>query len=362
MIPLHSIYLSRHSSPPLGWRIEQNIASFKNAHENSPHTLYGMESGRRFIADHFDQSVQNAFDELVPLAYKADLLRYCILYKRGGLYADLSVNFFFPIPVADKSKMFVFRDGFNEAPWIVSNTIIYSPPANPVFRACIEQIVENVANQYYGVTALCPTGPNLFGRMIARHMDLEDLTCGEAVRVNKTASHSFIYLDQSGEAIASAIKRGPGLASLGAGAEDYNDYYARREIYKGAAGKKVWRLAELAHKGYVKQIEPSASHTEIVIYGPYTTLDAGSYRASFLLDAQSNDLAGGPKLKMDVCAEYGQRIISAATVAPRSYDENRISLSTVFRLHETSKNVEIRLHSSRPVSTSKGALVIERCD
>ena len=162
---LHSIYFHQNQSNVLDMplRISRNLDSFRDCHPKMLHQLYSIDLAREFITKYFDHSVLHAFESLRPLAYKADLFRYCLLYQLGGIYADLSLHFYRPVISHNShSRIVVFRDVASRAPWILSNSLIASHPYMPVFMACIEKIVAHVAKDYYGVTPLCPTGPNLF--------------------------------------------------------------------------------------------------------------------------------------------------------------------------------------------------------
>jgi hypothetical protein len=234
---LHSIYLTGNSSEKTGAivpaRIAQNIDSLRRCHPESQQKIYGDHDLRQFIEAHFDSEVLKAYDALKPLAYKADLGRYCLLYEKGGIYADVSVHFYFPLEFMPQ-KMYVFRDGFSHAPWILSNSLIYAPAKQTVFENCIKRIVHHVSENFYGFNPLCPTGPNLFGREFALCARLEDFATGEAVRINRDSqTHSFVYLAGNGQVIAVNAKRGAGLASLGADKdEDYNDAWYKRKVYE----------------------------------------------------------------------------------------------------------------------------------
>ena len=50
-----------------------------------------------FIEDNFEKDVLDSFDILKPGAYKADLFRYCILYKKGGIWSDLTDDYLVPL-------------------------------------------------------------------------------------------------------------------------------------------------------------------------------------------------------------------------------------------------------------------------
>ena len=58
---------------------------------------YSDKGSREFVKNNFSKRVLDTYDKLIPGAYKADLFRYCILYKRGGIYSDLSQNFLLPL-------------------------------------------------------------------------------------------------------------------------------------------------------------------------------------------------------------------------------------------------------------------------
>jgi hypothetical protein len=242
---LHSIYLTGKNSAKIGAvvpeRIAQNIESFRRSHPESQHKLYGDHDLRRFIDEYFDGEVLKAYDALKPLAYKADLGRYCLLYEKGGIYADVSIHFYFPLEFMPQ-KMYVFRDGFSHAPWILSNSLIYAPAKQAVFEACIKRIVHHVSEGFYGFNPLCPTGPNLFGREFALCTRLEDFLTGEAVRINRDPhTHSFAYLTENGQLIAVSAKRGAGLASLGGVKdEDYNEAWHSRKVYKDYLLPEKW--------------------------------------------------------------------------------------------------------------------------
>ena len=63
--------------------------------QNNPeftHHLYDDNDCRQFIKDNFPLNVVQAFDKLIPGAYKADLWRYCVLYIHGGIYLDIKYN------------------------------------------------------------------------------------------------------------------------------------------------------------------------------------------------------------------------------------------------------------------------------
>lgn len=50
--------------------------------------FFGNTTCRKFLKNNFDQHILDAYDTLMPGAYKADLFRLCALYILGGIYLD----------------------------------------------------------------------------------------------------------------------------------------------------------------------------------------------------------------------------------------------------------------------------------
>ena len=53
------------------------------------HYLFNDADCRAFIMNEYPPDVLMAYDQLIPTAFKADLWRYCVLYKYGGVYLDV---------------------------------------------------------------------------------------------------------------------------------------------------------------------------------------------------------------------------------------------------------------------------------
>ena len=135
------------------------IKSIKNNNPRFRHYLFDDNECREFIKNNFDSEVLNAYNKLIPGAYKADLWRYCILYKMGGIYLDIKYtpikNFKF-FNLLDR-EYFVLDNGGGG----IYNALMVCKPGNEILLKAINKIVENVKHRYYGSNYLEPTGPNL---------------------------------------------------------------------------------------------------------------------------------------------------------------------------------------------------------
>jgi hypothetical protein len=157
----------------MGPLLLENIEILKKTYSdyNPIYTLHDRNSLREFIGKHFDKDVLWAFEYLNPYAFKTDLARYCLVYILGGLYVDVGVRIHHKMNFGNWDFVF-FRDikkhSHTNNNFAVQNNLIYSKPNNIVFKKCIDQIVINCKNNFYGHDALAPTSPILFGQKIAQ--------------------------------------------------------------------------------------------------------------------------------------------------------------------------------------------------
>jgi mannosyltransferase OCH1-like enzyme len=176
------------------------VNRLKNANPEFDHYLYDDADCREFIATEYGGDVLEAYDQLVPGAYKADLWRYCVLYKTGGIYLDIKFRCepgFSLLELTDDNETFVldrpypdtsipsnielillnsptFNDTLIEKTDKITwknrqiglyNAVMATIPNNPVIYDCIQQVVRNVKKKYYGYNPLYPTGPGLLGEI-----------------------------------------------------------------------------------------------------------------------------------------------------------------------------------------------------
>jgi mannosyltransferase OCH1-like enzyme len=160
IVPLN-IFQTWHSKN-LPTLMKQNVENIKRLNPAFTYYLYDDNDCYNFIKDNFNKEVLYAFDNLIPGAYKADLWRYCVLYKLGGIYLDIKynpVNGFKFINLCEKEHWVLDADGNG-----VYNALIVCKPNNTILLKAINQIVTNVKTKYYGGNCLEPTGPLLLAK------------------------------------------------------------------------------------------------------------------------------------------------------------------------------------------------------
>ena len=135
--------------------------------------LFDDNDCREFIKTNFELSVLNAYDSLIPGAFKADLWRYCVLYIHGGIYLDIKyipVKGFKLINLTEKEHFCFDIDGCG-----IYNAVMACLPSNPILKKAIYQIVEHVRTKYYGNDRLDVTGPGLLARYFSTNEDKQKI-------------------------------------------------------------------------------------------------------------------------------------------------------------------------------------------
>jgi len=159
VVPLN-LFLTWHTKD-LPLKMKENVQLLIKQNPEFDVYLFDDSDCASFIKDNFIEDVLDAFNTLIPGAYKADLWRYCILYVYGGIYLDIKyqcVNNFKLIELTDKEYFVTDRPDKS-----IYNGLMVTMPKNDFLLKSINKIVSNVKNNYYGVCPLCPTGPTVIG-------------------------------------------------------------------------------------------------------------------------------------------------------------------------------------------------------
>ena len=134
------------------------------------HYLFNDDDCRDFLSKTFPNDVVNAYNLLIPTAFKADLWRYCILYMFGGVYMDIKYKWVggggvtirdmvneMSLHNNNNNNNNSFALGYNsdnilvlerDAPGLwphghfgIHNAFVISKPKNPLFFKSIQHIV-----------------------------------------------------------------------------------------------------------------------------------------------------------------------------------------------------------------------------
>lgn len=163
-IPLH-IYQTWHSKtlPP---KMQQCVNTLKKQNPEFIHHLYDDGDCYKFIRNNYHESVSNAYVSLIPGAYKADLWRYCILYKTGGIYLDIKYKCAEGVKLINMVNNEYYTQDRNMCGCRgVYNGVMICKKNDIRLLKAIHTIVLNVKHKFYGKSSLVPTGPGLLGKI-----------------------------------------------------------------------------------------------------------------------------------------------------------------------------------------------------
>lgn len=128
------------------------------------HIFCTDEDCEAFMAAEYPGPVYDTYRTLVPGAYKGDLWRICYLYKNGGVYLDLNKTLLMPLSRVINGNYDLVTT-IDRPTCCVWQGFFCCVAGLPVVRMCINKIVENVANRYYGFSDLDITGPMMMGKI-----------------------------------------------------------------------------------------------------------------------------------------------------------------------------------------------------
>ena len=158
-IPL-DIYQTWETSD-LPEKMKECVERLKSQNPGFRHHFFDDAARRAFIKEHFDKSVLNAYNKLIPGAYRADLWRYCVLYINGGIYLDIKYSNVDGFDLIELTNDEYFVPDIEDSGGGIYNAFMICKAGNPIMKRAIDGVVENVKNEYYGESGLCPTGPML---------------------------------------------------------------------------------------------------------------------------------------------------------------------------------------------------------
>lgn len=240
---LHQIYItdSNQVLPPL---LQEATETFRKSFPDHSYNLYNSEMLEEFIENNISKEALETYLKLKPYSYKKDFASYCLIYKLGGWYSDISIKFLKGVQLNNCDFLgFIDRgSGYiipNSIPYPLQVSLFFSKENNEIFAHAIDLVIENCKNEYYGRHPVCPTGPGVLGRALAINGIQPGNIIGEFTALtphyeNKNRS----YILPNGEIIALhknawfPQSRGGEIKSFGCeGTNDYVEMYTNKNIY-----------------------------------------------------------------------------------------------------------------------------------
>jgi len=233
---LSQIYLSDDGN--MHSIISKRSQKIQKLYKKYDYKIYTNSALEDLIKKNFDSDVYEAYNNLVPYTFKADLGRFCILYLIGGWYFDIGINLMKKIKIDEDIDLFFFRDldkKFCLSP--VTNAIIFAKEKrNPIFLECIKKITENVKNKFYGQSSLDVSSVNLFSRRISYYEAKYIIQYGSLrVLTQDLNNKNLAFVGQDGtiyayfESLRQLKIRFPEEFT---NVQNYNEFYKNKTVYK----------------------------------------------------------------------------------------------------------------------------------
>ena len=142
------IYQTYKSKDLIPQKVYDNIKKYAPEYK---HIIYDDNECRNFIKENFGDELVDLFNNLQPTSHKADLFRYLILYKNGGIYLDIKIELIKPL------KDIFINDNItytilSKIPNSCMQGVIITPKNNPLFMKLVQLIKNNPKAPYLSHT------------------------------------------------------------------------------------------------------------------------------------------------------------------------------------------------------------------
>lgn len=169
------IIIQTNESKYIPIKMKKAIDSIIRDNPEYDYLYFDAKARREFIKKNFDTIVLECYDVLNPGAYKADLFRYCVVYKLGGIYIDSGMSSLNPInSILQTDDEFVTPYDPPVSPTSdpgLYTAFICAVSNHPIIKYSIEDCILKIGQRDMS-HPLAITGPILFGRAYKKYTNL----------------------------------------------------------------------------------------------------------------------------------------------------------------------------------------------
>lgn len=165
-MPIPKIIYQTWKTKKLPEKVEEVRRNIHNKNSGYEMILFDDNDMEIFIRENYDTRVLNAYKQLAVGAAKADLWRYLILYKNGGVYLDIDSDI-----TGDLSEIITpFEDALitrEKNHGLFVQWFLAFCPKHPILKYTIDMCIHNIESRSsYDIAKL--TGPNVFSSAVNR--------------------------------------------------------------------------------------------------------------------------------------------------------------------------------------------------
>jgi len=160
------------------------IDSIKELNPDYTYELFDDVDCRKFILDNFGAIYADAFDDLIPGAFKSDFWRYAKLYIDGGVYMDIDFTELVPLDnIIKKDDILLsvvdIKNIKDKPPCSIFQAFIACVPKHKILLKAFEISFNNIINHKNKIEGvnheLDITGPVVMGRAMNIYWDKSSL-------------------------------------------------------------------------------------------------------------------------------------------------------------------------------------------
>ena len=133
-------------------KVKDNIKQYASDYE---YRLLDDKDAIRFLKEEYGQLLVDTFNSIKGGAHRADLLRYCLLYRYGGVYVDIKMEFIKPLnEIFTQDNVLYIPKSTLEFGGCYQG-LIATPPCNNIFIELINHLIsidKQMLNHYYLVS------------------------------------------------------------------------------------------------------------------------------------------------------------------------------------------------------------------
>jgi len=152
-----------------------------------------------FIEENYGMEYLSLYNSLIPTAFKADLFRYLLLYKHGGVWMDFSMSLNTPLHrIISSFKQVYVRDRIHllHGGW-QKNVSIYQGfictiKGTDLLKLAIERSFKNVRDRNLTLSCLGVTGPIMLG-MAYRDLEIDGTKDNDTMKIGVINDDIYVY-------------------------------------------------------------------------------------------------------------------------------------------------------------------------
>ena len=191
---IHQTY-KNHNLPETYKMCQSEI---KRLHPDFEYRFYTDEDIDRIMETEFPQYFDK-FNELPRMIMKIDMFRYFLMYRYGGLYADMDYLMFKPFDILDKKVVLpTNRDLDNNNLTYLGNCIFASVPNHPFWKSLMDTLfeIDRKSLPSEGLdNVLNSTGPGFVFKMYNNYLNKNDINIPERILFHPPTKNDNQYIE-----------------------------------------------------------------------------------------------------------------------------------------------------------------------